>query len=51
MIQLTTEQFKSAKAHGEARMRGPRDESAHYNSGRDRVIVRLTTGVEIGFLG
>lgn len=30
-------------------MRGPRAESAHYDAGRDRVIVRLTTGVEIGF--
>ncbi|WP_199231425.1 DUF2442 domain-containing protein [Falsiroseomonas bella] len=32
-----------------ARLRGPRAESAHDDAGRDRVIVRLTTGVEIGF--
>jgi hypothetical protein len=30
-------------------MRGPRAESAHYDAGRNRIIVRLTTGVEIGF--
>jgi hypothetical protein len=46
---LTTEAFEAAKARGEARLRGPRAESAHYDAGRDRVIVRLTTGVEIGF--
>ena len=49
MVELTTEQFEAAKARGEARLRGPRAESAHYDAGRDRVIVRLTTGVEIGF--
>jgi hypothetical protein len=47
--ELTTEAFEAAKARGEARLRGPRAESAHYDAGRDRVIVRLTTGVEIGF--
>ena len=30
-------------------MHGPRAERAHYDAGRNRVIVRLTTGVEIGF--
>jgi hypothetical protein len=49
MAELTTEQFKAAKARGDARLRGPRAESAHYDAGRNRVIVRLTTGVEIGF--
>ena len=34
---------------GEERLRGPRASSAHYDAGRDRVIVRLTTGMEIGF--
>lgn len=43
------EAFKAATARGEARLRDPRAESAHYDAGRDRVIVRLTTGVEIGF--
>lgn len=45
----TTKQFEEAKARGDARLRGPRAESAHYDAGRSRVIVRLTTGVEIGF--
>ena len=49
MVELTTEEFATAKARGEARMRGPRAESAHYDAGRNRVIVRLTTGVELGF--
>ncbi|MGG5812487.1 DUF2442 domain-containing protein [Falsiroseomonas sp. CW058] len=47
--ELTTEAFEAARARGETRLRGPRAESAHYDAGRDRVIVRLTTGVEIGF--
>lgn len=46
---LTKEAFEAARARGEARLGGPRAESAHYDAGRDRVIVRLTTGVEIGF--
>ena len=49
MVELTTEPFEAAKACGETRMRGPRAESAHYDAGRDRIIIRLTTGVEIGF--
>lgn len=49
MVDLTTEQFEAARARGEARMLGPRAGSAHYDAGRNRVIVRLTTGVEIGF--
>lgn len=49
MAELTTGRFKAAKARGEARMRGPRAVSAHYDAGRNRVIIRLITGVEIGF--
>jgi hypothetical protein len=49
MVELTKEQFEAAKARGEARMRRPRAESAHYDAGRNRIIVRLTTGVELGF--
>lgn len=48
MADLTTEDFEAAKARGDARMRGPRAASAHYDAGRHRVIVRLTTGVELG---
>ena len=49
MSDLTTEQFEAASARGAERLRGPRAESVHYDAGRNRVIVRLTTGVEIGF--
>jgi hypothetical protein len=49
MAELTREQFEAAKARGEARLRGPRAESAYHDAGRGRMIVRLTTGVEIGF--
>jgi hypothetical protein len=48
MAELIAEEFAAAKAHGTARLRGPRAESAHYDAGRNRIIVRLTTGVEIG---
>jgi hypothetical protein len=49
MVELAKEEFKAAKSRGEARLRGPRAESAHYDAGRNRIIVRLTTGVELGF--
>ena len=49
MDELTAEDFEAARARGKARMRGPRAESAHYDAGRNRVIVRLTTGIEIAF--
>src|SRR4051812_23845562 len=50
MGEPTTNPFEEAKARGDARLRGPRAESAHYDAGRNRVIVRLTTGVEIGLV-
>jgi hypothetical protein len=49
MVKLAKEEFEAAKDRGEARLRGPRAKSAHYDAGRNRVIVRLTTGVELGF--
>lgn len=49
MADLTAEDFEAARARGDARMRGPRAESAHYDADRNRIIVRLTTGGEIGF--
>ena len=49
MVELTTEQFEAAEARGRTRMDGPRAQSAHYDAGRNRVIVRLTTGIELGF--
>ena len=49
MAEMTDEAFKAAKARGNALLAGPCAESAHYDAGRNRVVVRLTTGVEIGF--
>jgi len=49
MAELRTEQFEAASARGEARMRGPRAATARFDAGRNRIIVRLTTGIEIGF--
>jgi hypothetical protein len=49
MVELAKKEFEAAKARGEAQLRGPRAESAHYDAGRNRIIVRLTTGVELGF--
>jgi hypothetical protein len=50
MAELTAEQFAAAKARGEARMRGPRAVSAHYDAGCHRIIVRLSTGAELGLI-
>jgi len=49
MVEPTAEELAKANARGDARMRGPRAETAHYDAGRNRIIVRLTTGVELGF--
>ncbi|ASG24162.1 DUF2442 domain-containing protein [Nitrospirillum viridazoti] len=49
MAELTAAAFEEAQARGEERLRGPRAESAHYDAGRNRVIVLLTTGIEVGF--
>ena len=49
MAELTREQFKAAVARGEERLAGPRAAGAHYDAVRGRVIVRLTTGIEVGF--
>lgn len=49
MIEVTDESFAAATARDDALIRGPHAESAHYDRERDRVIVRLSTGVEIGF--
>jgi len=49
MAELTTDEFEIARTRGEARMRGPRAASAHYDADRNRIVVQLTTGVEIGF--
>ena len=49
MGDFTKEEFAAAKRRGTARLRGPRAESAYYDAGRNRIVVHLTTGVEISF--
>lgn len=49
MDKLSAADFEAAEARGKARMRGPRAETAHYDAGRNRVVVKLTTGIEIAF--
>lgn len=49
MVEPTEAEIEAAIARGKGRMRGPRAQSARYDAGRNRIIVRLTTGVEIGF--
>jgi hypothetical protein len=41
--------FAAAKARGDERLKGPRAQSAYYDGRRDRVVVCLTTGMEITF--
>ena len=49
MPDLTQEQFKAAEANAQARLKSPRAVSAHYDQARNRVIVALTSGVEMNF--
>ncbi len=48
MVELTDEQFETAKSRGEARLCGPRAVAARYDAGRGRVVIALSTGVELG---
>ena len=48
MAKLSTEEFEAAEARGEALLRGPVAVGAHYDEGRDRVVIHLSTGVELG---
>lgn len=48
MTELTDEQFEAAKRRGEERLRGPRAVAARYDAGRGRVVITLSTGIEIG---
>ena len=43
-------QFEAAQQRGSERLRGPRAVAARYDAGRGRVIVTLSTGVELGLL-
>jgi hypothetical protein len=40
--------FEAAKRRGDARLRGPRAVAARYDAGRGRVVIILSTGVELG---
>jgi len=49
-FELTDEEFEAAKARGEETLRrGPLAESVRYDRSHDRIVVRLDTGIEIGF--
>lgn len=48
MAELADEQFEAAKQRGEERLRGPRAIAARYDAGRGRVVITLSTGVELG---
>ncbi len=48
MAELSDNAFAAAKARGDARLKGPRAVGARYDAGRNRVIIRLSTGVELG---
>jgi hypothetical protein len=41
--------FDAAAARGEQRLRGPQATGAHYDAARDRIVVELSTGIEISF--
>lgn len=43
-------QFEAARQRGEGRLHGPRAVAARYDAGRGRVVITLSTGVELGLL-
>ncbi len=47
MADMTAAEFAAAKIRGDTRLRGPRAAGAAYDAGRDRVVVRLTTGAQL----
>jgi hypothetical protein len=50
MAELTDTQFEAAMKRGEARLQGPRAVAARYDAGRRRIVITLSTGVELGLL-
>ena len=48
MVELTDEQFEMAKQRGEARLQGPHAVTARYDAGRGRIVIALSTGIELG---
>lgn len=48
MVELADEQFESAKQRGKMRLQGPRAVAARYDAGRGRIVIALSTGIELG---
>ena len=50
MAELTQEEYEAAVARRQETLRrGPLAESVRYDRERDRIVVQLNTGIEIGF--
>jgi hypothetical protein len=49
MVDLTRKDYEEAVKRGQELARQPRAVSACFDAQRNRVIIRLTTGIEIGF--
>jgi hypothetical protein len=49
MNKIAKPRFAAAKARSDARMKGPRAEAVIYDAHRNRIVVTLTTGIDIGF--
>jgi hypothetical protein len=47
---VSSADLDAAKARGAERLAGPRAATAHYDTERNRVVIGLTTGIEISFL-
>ena len=43
-------QFEAAQQRGDERLRGPRAVAIRYDAGRGRVVVTLSSGIELGLL-
>jgi hypothetical protein len=46
---ITDDEVRAAEARMAARRRGPTATAAHYDRGRGRVVIRLSTGLEVMF--
>lgn len=42
--------YDAARRRGAATLRGPRALAVHYDAARDRVIIALSTGIELGLI-
>ena len=48
MVEMTEEQFDLAKQRGDKRRQEPHAVAARYDAGRGRVVITLSTGIELG---